>query len=470
MKILGLIFVGIFMVIYYSIKEYQPVIADKEESQVELQDASSTAKEPEQQVEPESEFSDYGEGIIEPETAAVKTDMIIPPEYIMASDGTDTDKVYISWSVVVGADKYYIYRSEYIDGIYEEIGYTAKTNYYDEIVAPNIDYYYKVKTWSNLSGFSDFSVYDSGNSSRIKLQKMSDFYYKIDNFNAGETKWFYFDAIKDMRYSVSWGDSNSYINSSIYNCDIKVSAYRADQTIPYFLDKEYPEEFISVATEEVYIKIQGDYHADNGSGTYSISVEERENENYTFVLEWDSKGRGDGQIIYPAGIAVSTNGFYMYIVDTDNHRVQKFDQYGNIILSWGGEGTGEGQFKYPKGIVATPGLSFSYIYVVDSYNNRIQKFEDDGTFVRSWGNKGAENGQFLHPTGIAIDSNWGVYVVDSGNNRIQIFNQIGNYITSWGCKGTDEGQFDNPRDIAIDSNGFVYITDTRNHRVQKFGK
>ena len=45
------------------------------------------------------------------------------------------------------------------------------------------------------------------------------------------------------------------------------------------------------------------------------------------------------------------------------------------------------------------------IYVVDSHNSRIQKFNPDGEFITKWGSNGPENGQFSNPSGIAIDKN-----------------------------------------------------------------
>jgi hypothetical protein len=35
-----------------------------------------------------------------------------------------------------------------------------------------------------------------------------------------------------------------------------------------------------------------------------------------------------------------------------------------------------------------------YLYVVDSKNHRIQKFFTNGTFVKSWGTLGTGDGQF----------------------------------------------------------------------------
>ena len=61
------------------------------------------------------------------------------------------------------------------------------------------------------------------------------------------------------------------------------------------------------------------------------------------------------------------------------------------------------------------------VYVADTNNNRIQKFDPSGTFVAAWGTSGSGNGQFAGPTGVAADASGNVYVADQSNNRIQKF-------------------------------------------------
>src|SRR5438876_663229 len=88
------------------------------------------------------------------------------------------------------------------------------------------------------------------------------------------------------------------------------------------------------------------------------------------------------------------------------------------ITKWGSQGTGNGQFKNPSYVAVD---SSGNVYVADSGNNRIQKFNSDGTFITKWGSTGTADGQFRGPDGFAIDSSGNVYVADYGNNRIQVF-------------------------------------------------
>ena len=44
------------------------------------------------------------------------------------------------------------------------------------------------------------------------------------------------------------------------------------------------------------------------------------------------------------------------------------------------------------------------IYVGDTNNNRIQKFDSDGTYLAQWGGFGRVDGQLISPVGLAVDA------------------------------------------------------------------
>ncbi|MGO8703400.1 MAG: SMP-30/gluconolactonase/LRE family protein, partial [Candidatus Brocadiia bacterium] len=178
---------------------------------------------------------------------------------------------------------------------------------------------------------------------------------------------------------------------------------------------------------------------------------------------WGSPGSGNGLFSYPEGIALD-NANNVYVADTFNNRIQKFDSNGNFLTQWGGLGDGNGQFDFPIGI-ATDAAN---VYVADWDNNRIQKFTTAGAYVTQWGSLGSGNGQFHQPGAVAVDNLDNVYVADSGNSRIQKFTSAGVYVTQWGSLGSGNGQFDTPYGIVADALGNVYVADTQNFRIQKF--
>jgi tripartite motif-containing protein 71 len=212
--------------------------------------------------------------------------------------------------------------------------------------------------------------------------------------------------------------------------------------------------------------------------------------NGNFVMKWgsqcisDANGDGvpeqpcDGQFNYPWSIAIGPDGF-VYVTDSENNRIQKFDYNGNFITKWGnycyidsdGDGVPDqscnGQFEWPAGIAV--GLD-GFVYVSDAGNNRVQKFDTTGAYITKWGSEstGSGDGEFNTPFGVAVGYDGSIYISDSGNHRVQKFDNNGNFITKWGTLGSGDGQFDWPAGITSGPDGSLYVADTYNNRIQKF--
>ena len=91
--------------------------------------------------------------------------------------------------------------------------------------------------------------------------------------------------------------------------------------------------------------------------------------------------------------------------------------------TWGVSGTDNGEFKNPTGIATYE----NNVYVVDSEQARIQVFDSTGKFLQSWGKFGSEQGEFFYPQGISISNDGVVYVADTKNHRIQQFTTDGEF-------------------------------------------
>ncbi len=194
------------------------------------------------------------------------------------------------------------------------------------------------------------------------------------------------------------------------------------------------------------------------------------------IAIWGSQGSGPGQLINPKDLALDAEG-NIYVVDSGNSRVVKFDPTGKFITQWGSNGTAAGQFKDdPWGIAVDSEGGF--VYVADTWNHRIQKFTLDGEFVTQWGSfvvtdgsAVGEGGRFYGPRDIAIDAEGNLYVTDTGNKRIQKFNPDGQFLGQWGGVGFAPGQFNEPVGIAISpTTGDIFVADTWNRRVQRLDR
>jgi len=187
-----------------------------------------------------------------------------------------------------------------------------------------------------------------------------------------------------------------------------------------------------------------------------------------YITQWGSAGSANGQfssLSSPFGIAVDSSNNIL-VIDTGNYRIQKFDSNGNFLNKFGSFGTGVGGLGTPYGIAIDP-INNS-IYVTDNYNNKVLKYDSSGNFLFQWGSAGAGNGQFAGIRGIAVDAAGNVYTTEITNNRVQKFTSAGTYITQWGTTGTGNGQLKSPYGITVDAAGYIYVTDNGNQRVQKF--
>ena len=92
-------------------------------------------------------------------------------------------------------------------------------------------------------------------------------------------------------------------------------------------------------------------------------------EVYQFVEKWGYLV--DGQFDYPEKIAVDASGD-VYVADTDNHRIQKFNSTGAFITKWGSFGLGDGQFEGPYAVAVNASEDVYVADVTIVYRNSIQ--------------------------------------------------------------------------------------------------
>jgi tripartite motif-containing protein 71 len=70
------------------------------------------------------------------------------------------------------------------------------------------------------------------------------------------------------------------------------------------------------------------------------------------------------------------------------------------------------------------------VYVLDTENDKVQKFTTDGTFVKEWSIQRTKASELVL-TDIAADNAGNVYVLDAGSNRVQKFTTDGIFVKEW---------------------------------------
>jgi sugar lactone lactonase YvrE len=210
-----------------------------------------------------------------------------------------------------------------------------------------------------------------------------------------------------------------------------------------------------------------------------------------------------------------TSNDILYIADSDNNRIVivQLDNMISVSTFGSGPGTGINQFNYPSDVFVTD----TAIYIMDTDNERIQKWSTNGTnpstmpgsgaFTKSYylffdiygnlyvsncdqntvvrlmpnsstpvivaGNAtaGTAANELSCPYGIFVDDAQTIYIADYNNHRIQkwIYRaSSGITVAGNGTSGNSLVQLDNPESLVVDTNGYMYIADTYNHRIVRW--
>ncbi len=133
----------------------------------------------------------------------------------------------------------------------------------------------------------------------------------------------------------------------------------------------------------------------------------------------------------PYGIFLDENNSYIYVSDTYNHRIQRFSLNGgspnNGTTVAGGNGAGSANTQLFMPVTIYISKKTQAIYIADSYNNRIQRWnqgEQSAVTIAGDpnGNPGNNASMLYVPYGIALnDEETLLYIADTDNLRIQRF-------------------------------------------------
>lgn len=171
-----------------------------------------------------------------------------------------------------------------------------------------------------------------------------------------------------------------------------------------------------------------------------------------------------GRLYNPRGLAV--RGQRLIIADDKNHRLVVTDFGGRVIRTVGsGQGARGNQFSFPFGVAVDPQ---GRVFVADDINQRVLRFgpQPHYKYKARWGHYGTGPGQLAYPRAIASDRGGALYVTNTGNDRIDVFDRSGRLLRSWGVSGRGKGQFNAPLGIAADANGVRAVADSINGRIE----
>lgn len=130
---------------------------------------------------------------------------------------------------------------------------------------------------------------------------------------------------------------------------------------------------------------------------------------------------------------VFADALKVFVADKNNHRIQRFDKNLNFnfqIFTRNSEIEQE-RFGYPLSAVMS---NQGDVFILDSENTRIVKFDIFGNFIQNFGGFDYQNFALANPSQLAVSMQNNIYVIDG--NQIIVYDQYGNGITR--ISGVDE--------------------------------
>jgi DNA-binding beta-propeller fold protein YncE len=212
---------------------------------------------------------------------------------------------------------------------------------------------------------------------------------------------------------------------------------------------------------------------------------------------------------HPSGASVDPQG-NLYITDTGNHRLIKFNRNLEPVRDYGGYGSGIGRFLNPEDMIIDRGLnlyvldsgnrrvvhldlnldyvdeivpedapdeiittlgklsglqisSLGELTVADYDNSRLIRMDNFNNFSRYIGDFGYGQGALLSPMGIATNPYGRSFVADAGNGRIAVYDDFGNYLFQFG-----NSELGRPSAVTVSPYGIIWVADQVTQSVYAF--
>ena len=182
-----------------------------------------------------------------------------------------------------------------------------------------------------------------------------------------------------------------------------------------------------------------------------------------FLNRMEASGKKEAQIDIPSSIAIKPDGGILFL-DGEKSRVVGYSFKRRFESSWGEFGTDAGKLNHPRDLAVSRGE----VFIADTQNHKVEVFDEKGRALRRFGGKGDTPGRFLHPHAITVDPRGKITVADNGGGRIQFFTAFGHFLGQMRFdqdkKATRKVRV---RDMAFDSIGTLYLIDQRGRRVLK---
>lgn len=177
------------------------------------------------------------------------------------------------------------------------------------------------------------------------------------------------------------------------------------------------------------------------------------NDEFKIIHKIGKTGSGESEFHGPNGVYLDEKG-YLYVVDTGNHRIQKFNSSGKFVMQFGKNGEYEGEFASPSDITQIG----EYLYITDTDNKRIVVFDVSGNYINT-----ILLDDMQSPIGI---SSFGTFLIISDTKKGLIYYNTENKSTEILEKYKDDNSFVRLNSAVYDREGFLYALDHARESVE----
>jgi sugar lactone lactonase YvrE len=257
----------------------------------------------------------------------------------------------------------------------------------------------------------------------------------INNVSLLAQNWSGYNSFLPVHASVGPNEkSNLYVSDVLNSCIIKIFNMQVISPLPIIVAGvkgssgtetnylHYPTGIAVDSNENLYI---------TDSANHRVMLWPPNSTNGNIIAGTGTAGSDSFSLNYPEGIFLDEDNSYIYIADTENNRIQRFSLLGRLPNNGttvaGGNGLGftNKQLYFPSNVYVSK--KTKALYISDTKNNRIQRWNPGGqsgvTIAGDLnGNPGSNATMLSTPIGIALnDEETFLYIADADNNRIQRF-------------------------------------------------
>ena len=177
----------------------------------------------------------------------------------------------------------------------------------------------------------------------------------------------------------------------------------------------------------------------------------------------DTGGYGWTESTFDQPVDVFATPLNVYVSDKNNHRIQRFDKNLNFIsqLYTRDDPNNDERFGFPLCCVTS---NQGDMYILDSENKRIIKFNTFGQFVQDFGGFDAGAYALSDPKKMAVSPNNDIYVLD--DKKLIIFDQYGNGLRMISLNENFNDINITGNNLTLTSDSLIYIANFKNPYIE----